>query len=351
MGQITAIIVQRKAENIEKNETRVFYCQWGIGKIMPSQLLSIFNGSLTVSWCAKDVVEKLKPQGTSDITEDVVCANQEDMLNRLDFNHPELFGEIIKNQSNDNGGIFIRFTTGGTYDIEISSVEYAYMLGKEENGDYKHFCTGEEWMEKVDPEHRYIDRKFKEMYKHTLAYYEAKDRSTGEVDTKQHQTLHFINSRHETEWGYQLPDGRIIDLLDAKGYFALKYDRAFNLQTGEVFPEGKHPDGSVTLNDLNYQGGKTVHCYDEVILNYSHRYVLSPGGLKMIQRRFAKKGYNVTKEAIQHQYDCWRWGGKSGYRDEQNGYHLFTPAGVNPFSLRLTSLHEKCSDWQKTYMG
>ena len=170
-------------------------------------------------------------------------------------------------------------------------------------------------------------------------------------DSKQHETLHFINSRHETEWGYQLPDGRIIDLLDAEGFFALKYDRAFNLQTGEVFPEGKHPDGSVTLNDLNHQGGKTVHCYDEVVLNYSHRYVLSPGGLKIIQKRFAKKGYNVTKEAIQHQYDCWKWGGKSGYRDEQNGYHLFTPAGVNPFSLRLTTLHEKCSDWQKTYMG
>ena len=39
---------------------------------------------------------------------------------------------------------------------------------------------------------------------------------------------------------------------------------------------------------------------------------------------------------------------KSGYRDEKNGYHLFTPCGCNPLSLRATSL-EKELDWQTTY--
>lgn len=164
------------------------------------------------------------------------------------------------------------------------------------------------------------------------------------------ETLHFINSRYETSWGYQLPDGRIIDLCNDENVFVLQYDRAFNLQTGEVFPEGEHPEGSVTLNSLRGKGGKTVHCYDEVNLNYSQRYVLTQQGLKNIQRRFAKKGYNVTKEAILHQYEAWRWGGKSGYRDEKNGYHLFTACGGNPFSIRLTTLHEKCADWQITYI-
>lgn len=164
------------------------------------------------------------------------------------------------------------------------------------------------------------------------------------------ETLKFVNSRYDTAWGYQLPDGRIIDQTKPDGTFALRYDRAFNLQTGEVFPEGVHPEGSVTLNALRGQGGKTVHCYDEVDLNYSNKYVLTAQGLKNIQKRFAKKGYNVTREAILHQYEAWRWGGKSGYRDEENGYHLFTPCGLNPFSLRLTTLHEKCADWQITYV-
>lgn len=163
------------------------------------------------------------------------------------------------------------------------------------------------------------------------------------------ETLRFIKDRSETEWGYQLPDGRIIDLLDEEGHFFVKYDRPFNLQTGEVFPYNTHPEGSVTLNDLNKQGGKTVHCYNEVDLNYSAKFKLNEKILQRIREFFAKHGYNVTTEAISHQYECWRVGLKSGWRDEKNGYHLFTPCGGNPFSLRLTNLHEKCADWQITY--
>ena len=161
--------------------------------------------------------------------------------------------------------------------------------------------------------------------------------------------LKFVNSRLETAWGFQLPDGRIIDLLNTNGSFALSYDRAFNLQTEEVFPVGEHPKDSVTLNDLTKQGGKTVHCYNEVDLNYGVRFKLNKTKLERIKKYFAKKGFHVTEEAVIHQYNNWCHGFKSGYRDEENGYHLFTPCGGNPFALRLTTLHEKCADWQITY--
>ena len=39
---------------------------------------------------------------------------------------------------------------------------------------------------------------------------------------------------------------------------------------------------------------------------------------------------------------------KSGYRDEKNGYHLFTPCGCNPLSFRVSSLEPEL-DWQITY--
>ena len=131
--------------------------------------------------------------------------------------------------------------------------------------------------------------------------------------------LKFVNSRLETAWGFQLPDGRIIDLMNEKGVFSLHYNRAFDLKTGEVFPEGEHPEGSVTLNDLTKEGGKTVHCYDEVDLNYGVRFRLTQDKLEKIKKFFAKKGFNVTKEAIIHQYNNWNYGFKSGYRDEKNG--------------------------------
>ena len=162
-------------------------------------------------------------------------------------------------------------------------------------------------------------------------------------------TLKFIKDRHETEWGYQLPDGRIIDMMNENGHFALKYDRPFNLQTGEVFPYDTQPDGCVTLNDLTAQGGRTVHCYDEVDMNFSTRFKLDDKKLRRIKKFFAKRGFNVTTEAVKHQFEAWWVGLKSGYRDKDNGYHLFTPCGGNPFSLRLTTLDSRCADWQKTY--
>lgn len=76
------------------------------------------------------------------------------------------------------------------------------------------------------------------------------------------------------------------------------------------------------------------------------------GGLDIdkVIAEFQDNGFNVTREAIEHNYNAWRFDMKSGYRDEENGYHLFTPCGCNPLSFRCSSLEEGCEDWQITYV-
>lgn len=68
-----------------------------------------------------------------------------------------------------------------------------------------------------------------------------------------------------------------------------------------------------------------------------------------IMEEFAQAGFNVTWEALYHNYSAWLGDLKSGYRDEKNGYHLFSPCGCNPLSFRVSELRDDCSDWQTTY--
>lgn len=63
---------------------------------------------------------------------------------------------------------------------------------------------------------------------------------------------------------------------------------------------------------------------------------------------FREHGFNVTRKALLHNYGCWFSDLKSGYRDEANGYHLFTPCGCNQLCFRATSLCDDL-DWQTTY--
>lgn len=67
-----------------------------------------------------------------------------------------------------------------------------------------------------------------------------------------------------------------------------------------------------------------------------------------LQKEFKEHGFNVTKEAILHNYNAWLADHKSGYRDQENGYHLFTPCGCNPLSFRVASIEPEL-DWQWTY--
>lgn len=64
---------------------------------------------------------------------------------------------------------------------------------------------------------------------------------------------------------------------------------------------------------------------------------------------FQEKGVNVSMDAIIHNFYAWMSGFKSGYRDKENGYHLFSPCGCNPLSMRYTTLNKLYEDWQTTY--
>ncbi len=91
---------------------------------------------------------------------------------------------------------------------------------------------------------------------------------------------------------------------------------------------------------------------DEETLNYNldvYPDEISDIDVEEVQDFFARHGYNVTEDAIRHNFEAWKEDFKSGYRDEKNGYHLFTPCGCNPLAFRLSTLDEDYEDWQETY--
>lgn len=182
MGQRTAIILQVRNKNVAKYmkcdgvETRVFYHSWGIGRVMPSQLLAIINGLLSVHRDNQNVAKALKPQGCTDITDDY--SEQMGVLNSINFDRPALVGEILQSADNNNGGLFVRVSIDER--ANVGAIEYAYMLGYEEDGDYKRFCSSEEWFAKAG--FGYIDDGFVEIYEKTLRYHNAVERKDGEVN-------------------------------------------------------------------------------------------------------------------------------------------------------------------------
>lgn len=166
--------------------------------------------------------------------------------------------------------------------------------------------------------------------------------------------LKIVTDKSECDWGYEVEKGRIIVICDKGGEFLLPWDKKFNLKTGTVFESDDELDRYderrvITLNILAGNGiGREVHCYDEYDINLGWIKTLPKKKIAEIRKEFAENGFNVTEEAIMHNYKCWKGDFKSGYRDDENGYHLFTPCGHNPFSLSATTL-VKGLDWQTTY--
>ena len=162
--------------------------------------------------------------------------------------------------------------------------------------------------------------------------------------------IQFSNSRFQIQRGVQLEDGRIIVVIDANRKFLLRYEDPFDLSTGVIYEPSNAPKDAMTLNKIIRENlGHDVFCYDEVSLKLGWIRTMNEKRIRKIQSYFTKNGISITKEAILHNYNAWRLDLKSGYRDESNGYHLFSPCGCNPFILRVTNLVEICSDWQITY--
>jgi hypothetical protein len=148
---------------------------------------------------------------------------------------------------------------------------------------------------------------------------------------------------------HQLPDGTMVDV------FAVHYDfkvdvvnKKYIARSDDGYDECNLP----TFNDL-YQNGtmpKEGSCIEnQFSISFKRKYKLTEKDIDNLIKKFKKNGFNITRDAIMHNYKAWCYDMKSGYRDEVNNYHLFSPCGCNPLSFRASTLHEKCKDWQTTY--
>ena len=149
---------------------------------------------------------------------------------------------------------------------------------------------------------------------------------------------------------FQFPNGKLVDVFSCK--YGCKVDLLnesyIPYENSKEYNESRLP----TIEDLILnESVKVVSCIEkEYSINFPSKVKrLYKKDFQSIIDEFAENGFNVSIEAITHNYNCWRGDLKSGFRDEENGYHLFTPCGCNPLSFRISTLHPKCNDWQITY--
>lgn len=145
-----------------------------------------------------------------------------------------------------------------------------------------------------------------------------------------------------------LPDGSMVDVYD------VKYDSKVDIENHKFIlwgDEGWEDCPLPTIEELYANGTmkKEGTCIENEYVYTTKKWDLSKSDIDSIIKKFKENGFNITREAIKHNYEAWCRDEKSGYRDEVNNYHLFSPCGCNPLSFRATTLHEKCSDWQTTY--
>ena len=145
-----------------------------------------------------------------------------------------------------------------------------------------------------------------------------------------------------------LPNGAMVDV------YAVRYDCKVdidNLKYLSIADNGYKECTLPTFNELYANGTLTKEgtCIANKYDYYTDKTRLSSTDIDDIIREFKDNGFTITKEAILHNYDAWLCDEKSGYRDEENNYHLFSPCGCNPLSFRASTLHKECDDWQTTY--
>lgn len=154
---------------------------------------------------------------------------------------------------------------------------------------------------------------------------------------------------------------------DWKMWFENKQGELFFIEWGECYNYGLHinldkmtaDNTSVdcpTLNDLrDKKEWEEKYCYEELDLDYSEQYpdytklVMEDIDFDKIQKDIEDKGWKVDIKALKYCVSSWLGGCKSGYRDSENGVHVFIPCGINPLTIRLTTLHPLCEKWQTTY--
>lgn len=103
-----------------------------------------------------------------------------------------------------------------------------------------------------------------------------------------------------------------------------------------------------TLNDLKAAGFiKEVSICKE--LDITAAQVADITDLDAVIAYAKEHGFNIEREALEHNYEAWRKNCKSAYRGKE--CHVFTPIGENPLRFSISSLHEYCKEWQQTYVS
>ena len=160
--------------------------------------------------------------------------------------------------------------------------------------------------------------------------------------------IQFKSDKSEVQWGVKLIDGRIVPIVNIDDEYVFRFDTPFNYETGEIYREKK--DNSTDLNEqIRENGAYEVFCYDEYSIDLGLYPKITGKLIDEVISDFKKHGFNVSADALHHNYNAWRCDMKSGYRDERNGYHLFSPCGCNSLIYRATTLHDSCKNWQITY--
>lgn len=147
------------------------------------------------------------------------------------------------------------------------------------------------------------------------------------------------------------PNGKIIHLFPYTygAKIDLENETYISHDSGEEFENSTLP----TINDLVEQGilieASCIEKEHSIRFGVRKR-VLTNNDIRNIIKEFAEHGLKVSRKAIMHNYECWLGDLKSGFRDDKNGTHLFTPCRHNPLQFHATSLgtHSSC-DWQETY--
>lgn len=162
-----------------------------------------------------------------------------------------------------------------------------------------------------------------------------------------------FTDRKQIDRGVLLPNGKIVPVY-YNGSIYMRFDTYFNMRTMCMFDEGDEinfadPDVT-TFNKLIAEGrAKEVFGYEEFDIRVGFiKKRLTDKRIRSIVNKFRKNGFDVTEDAIRHNEDAWWLDRKSGFRDEENGYHLFSPCGCNPLEFRASTLVTQC-DWQTTY--
>ena len=124
------------------------------------------------------------------------------------------------------------------------------------------------------------------------------------------------------------------------------------LQYIDSYSDEWKPSQWPTLNRMKASGVKVelAFPFKSYDIDFSEGMrLLTPEKARAVVQEFKEHGFNVTMDAVMHNFAAWNADYKSGYRGED--FHLFTPCGCNPLSFRATTLHPSCQDWQTTYMA